>query len=756
MEESIMKSMLKISCLSAAGIAALALVSCQKEMTPAATPEQPSAKTYSLTVDATKGNDTKALALDGHTLNVKWSDTDQVAVFPVGTNTRLLGTLTAAASETGTTTLSGDLTGTVNVGDNLSLLFPRGEWDYTGQKGILLSDGNSIEKKYDYALADVTVAAIDDSKITTMANADFSSQQAIVKFILKDKDNNNAINAKKLTISAASNKLLTRKTLANAGDRIYHSGYTVTSGSGGYDGDDHDNLVDGDLSTKWCANNGPWYIEFCTASPVKVDKYMFRTANDTEKYPGRNPTSWVLKGKETSNGNWTTIDEKSGYGEMPATNFTERDFEATTPGTYQYFRLDISACQGGDFMQLSEMKLITTATEPTEINDYGPIVVTPASAASELTIALRNENAGADTYTITATTADGETYKLEKSGVTFENGKYYEITAKLTNQKTIDLSTLTANKTVQDGYTLTGTLANKVKISIADGATVTLDNVTINGENSWSYSFAGINCEGDATIILKEGTTNTVSGFYFEYPGIYIAAGKTLTIQGTGSLNASSKGRGAGIGSGESKTCGNIVINGGNITATGKSSSAGIGSGKGGTCGTITINGGNITANSEYVGAGIGSGGEGASCGNITITGGTITARCDYNNGAGIGSGVRGTCGDITISGGNIKATASHGGPGIGSGDNGASCGNITIANTVTRVEAKKGLGDTKYSIGNGAESTCGTVKFGNQTMYDGTNWTLTPTDGGTYGGLRISIYRTSSTNDTWTLRPAQ
>ncbi len=755
MEESIMKSMLKISCLSAAGIAALALVSCQKEMTPAATPEQPLAKTYSLTVDATKGNDTKALALDGHTLNVKWSDTDQVAVFPVGTNTRLLGTLTAAASETGTTTLSGDLTGTVNVGDNLSLLFPRGEWDYTGQKGILLSDGNSVEKKYDYALADVTVESIDDSKITTTANADFSSQQAIVKFILKDKANNNAINAKKLTISAASNKLLTRKTLANAGDRIYHSGYMVTSGSGGIDGDDQNNLVDGDLSTKWCASS-PWYIEFNTASPIKVDGYMLRTANDTEKYPGRNPTSWVLKGKATSGGNWDTIDSKSGYDDMPETNFTERDFEEIASGTYQYFRLEISAVKSGTIMQLSEMKLFTDATEQTEVNDYGPVVVTPASAASELTVALRNENAGADTYTIIVTAADGETYKLEKSGVTFENGKYYEIMAKLTNQKTIDLSTLTANKTIQDGYTLTGTLANKVKISIADGATVTLDNAAINGYNAYMYSFAGINCEGDATIILKEGTTNTVKGFYGEFPGIYIAAGKTLTIEGTGSLNASSNGKGAGIGSGDSKTCGNIVINSGTITAYGESFSAGIGSGKGGTCGTITINGGNITATSGYVGAGIGSGGESARCGNITITGGTITARCGYNNGAGIGSGVRGTCGDITISGGNIKATASHGGAGIGSGDNGASCGNITIANTVTRVEAKKGLGDKNYSIGNGAESTCGTVKFGDQTMYDGTSWTTTPTNGSTYGGLRISIYRTSSTNDTWTLTPAQ
>ncbi len=445
---------------------------------------------------------------------------------------------------------------------------------------------------------------------------------------------------------------------------------------------------------------------------------------------------------------------------MPETNFTERDFEEIASGTYQYFRLEISAVKSDDIMQLSEMKLFTDATEQTEVNDYGPVVVTPASAASELTVALRNENAGADTYTITVTAADGETYKLEKSGVTFENGKYYEITAKLTNQKTIDLSTLTANKTVQDGYTLTGTLANKVKISIAAGATVTLDNVTINGYNSYEYPFAGLTCLGDATIILKEGTTNTVKGFYRFFPGIYIAAGKTLTIEGTGSLNASSNGEGAGIGSGEAaavKNCGNIIINGGNITATGKSSSAGIGSGYGGTCGDITINGGNITANSEYVGAGIGSGGdEGASCGNITITGGTITARCDYDKGAGIGSGVRGTCGDITISGGNIKATASHGGAGIGSGDNGSSCGNITIANTVTRVEAKKGLGETNYSIGNGAGSTCGTVNFGDQTMYNGTIWTTTPTDGGTYGGLRIGISRTSSANDTWTLRPAQ
>ncbi len=76
-----MKSMLKITCLSAACIAALA--SCQKEMTPAVAPEQPSAKTYTLTVDA---------------------------------------------SETGSTTLTGAVTGAAE-GNTLNLLFPRAEWN---------------------------------------------------------------------------------------------------------------------------------------------------------------------------------------------------------------------------------------------------------------------------------------------------------------------------------------------------------------------------------------------------------------------------------------------------------------------------------------------------------------------------------------------------------------------------------------------------------------------------------------------------
>lgn len=265
-----------------------------------------------------------------------------------------------------------------------------------------------------------------------------------------------------------------------------------------------------------------------------------------------------------------------------------------------------------------------------------------------------------------------------------------------------DLATITANYEAKDGDILTGTLGSNVKISIADGAKVTLKDVTINGVNNWSCEWAGITCEGDATITL-EGT-NTVKGFRGQYPGIYVPEDKTLTIEGEGSLNASGNGRSTGIGGGFYRHCGNIVINGGNITATGGNYNAGIGGGEGEEgdsyrCGSITINGGTVTATGGDGAAGIGCGYYGAS-NDITITGGTVMAT-GGENAAGIGSGEGGSCGAITISGGTVTATAVKWAAGIGGGNMNGASGTITITSGVTQVTATKGS-DWLDSIGKG------------------------------------------------------
>mgnify|MGYP002623442635 CR=1 FL=1 len=281
---------------------------------------------------------------------------------------------------------------------------------------------------------------------------------------------------------------------------------------------------------------------------------------------------------------------------------------------------------------------------------------------------------------VTITAKDGYKFRKaegKKTGPAIWDGDL----AKLTNESTEEFATAT------DGMTITGTLTANVKVSIADGATITFDNATINGVNNESYNWAGITCLGDATIILKDGTTNKVKGFFKRYPGIQPGpSGKTLIIKGgtagTGTLEASSSQWGPGIG-GENATCGNIEIQGGVITAKGDNGAAGIGSGHA-RCGNITISGGTVKATGGSYGAGIGSGN---------------------------GNGETQICGDIVISGGTIEATGGSEGAGIGSGSGGV-CGTVTITSGVTSVKATKGNG-APNSIGRGYSGKCGTVTIG-------------------------------------------
>ena len=294
------------------------------------------------------------------------------------------------------------------------------------------------------------------------------------------------------------------------------------------------------------------------------------------------------------------------------------------------------------------------------------------------------------TVSFSSTASDG-IYRKYSTGVTLQAGKFYRNVDVLLSKSTqiipegykdLRSGSITADNGDRISQSTSAATANT--ITIADGATVTLNGVNI------STTGPGIICNGTATIIL-EGT-NSVTSTYNTAVQIGIEDA-TLTISGSGSLTATGGkgGRGAGIGSSkEYGERGNIVINGGTVTAFGGEWGAGIGSAYGedatGRCGDITINGGTVTAFGGKYGAGIG-GGEGSSCGNITINGGTVTAT-GGSYCAGIGSGFNATCSDITITDGVTRVTANIGtnapySIGRAIEGNELSTGTITIGGTV-------------------------------------------------------------------------
>jgi hypothetical protein len=348
-------------------------------------------------------------------------------------------------------------------------------------------------------------------------------------------------------------------------------------------------------------------------------------------------------------------------------------------------------------------------------------------------------------------------YPKSLTGKTYAAGEGYNVSWRMTRGG-IDLSRVPVPQnwsdpavalTALDGDIIKGTLgSSKCEVSIASGASVTLNNATI--DRYMSSESAGLTCLGNATINLVG--TNTMDPH--NGPGIFVPSGSTLTIDGSGQLTANGGNQGAGIGASIDATCGNITINGGTVIATGDDNAAGIGSGFQSSCGNITINGGTVTATTTN-GSGIGSGNGnlGGVCGDITINGGTVNATGDY--GAGIGSGYQGGCGSISITGGNVTATGGQGSAGIGSGQYQATCtsisitggtvnatgggyggagigsgnasscaGGVTITTDVTSVTATAGTPSYNQpnpnSIGAGNFGTCGTVTIGGVVYPDG------------------------------------
>ena len=169
-------------------------------------PEQPAkVQTYHVSIQAGKGDANqqngprKALGLNGTTLTASWKEGERVSVRNVTKSTDLTGYL-EAESDGVQTMISGDLTGTINAGDELLLRFLSP--DYTNQQGTLAY----IELHSDYAEATIHVASVTWGSITFVEGiADFENRQAIAKFTLMNEAKDAALAASDLKVEVDNN-----------------------------------------------------------------------------------------------------------------------------------------------------------------------------------------------------------------------------------------------------------------------------------------------------------------------------------------------------------------------------------------------------------------------------------------------------------------------------------------------------------------------------------------------------------------------
>jgi len=220
--------------------------------------------------------------------------------------------------------------------------------------------------------------------------------------------------------------------------------------------------------------------------------------------------------------------------------------------------------------------------------------------------------------------ADGKQYAKQGDNEAQQSGNLYITT---------DGSTTATTLTIQGGD--------------STAAKVTLSNVNINA------SGAAVSVSGNVELVIAGTNTNTLrSGT--DHAGVEKADDNgTLTISGTGTLEAYGGQGGAGIGGARNKNASNIVIEGGTIKANGGTWGAGIGGGHSGKAENIRINGGVVTATGGEWGYGIGSGYNEYSLlpTTITITGGTVKAIAG-KPGAAIGA--LASANDLTMTGGSL------------------------------------------------------------------------------------------------------
>ncbi len=137
----------------------------------------------------------------------------------------------------------------------------------------------------------------------------------------------------------------------------------VTASAENPPGETAERVNDGDVNSKWLAFEPTGWVRYQLSEPVTVVDYALSSANDSAE---RDPADWELQGSHDGSA-WTTVDTQTG--QDFSERFQTKQYDVASPGSYEYYRLNITANHGGGLIQLAELQLSDGDTTPPPATD---------------------------------------------------------------------------------------------------------------------------------------------------------------------------------------------------------------------------------------------------------------------------------------------------------------------------------------------------------------------------------------------------
>ena len=132
----------------------------------------------------------------------------------------------------------------------------------------------------------------------------------------------------------------------------------TASGESAPTGETKEDLVDGDVWTKWLVRESAGWVQLRLTEPAAVARYALTSANDA---PERDPSEWSLLGSPDG-WSWTTLDVQAE--QAFAGRHETRLFRVARPARHLHYRLEVRRNQGDAATHLAELQLATDETPP--------------------------------------------------------------------------------------------------------------------------------------------------------------------------------------------------------------------------------------------------------------------------------------------------------------------------------------------------------------------------------------------------------